>query len=205
MPCILIADDHDLVRETVAAYLGQVDEFTVLTAASLDAGIKVISGEIPVDLAVLDYNMPGMDGLDGLDRMRRSHPQIKVMLLSGSATREVATDAMARGADGFIPKSMPASSMVNAIRFVLAGEKYFPFDFAAQANGGNSAAEDAGLSERERQTLEQLCLGLTNKQIARNLGLQEVTVKLHVKNLMAKLGVSNRTQAALLAKERHLV
>ena len=205
MPCILIADDHDLVRETIAAYLGQVEGFDVLSAATLDEALTVAAGEVPVDLAVLDYNMPGMDGLDGLGAMQRAHPQIRTMLLSGSATREVANEAMARGADGFIPKSMPASSMVNAIRFVLAGEKYFPFDFAAQPGGGNAAAEDAGLSERERQTLEQLCLGLTNKQIARNLGLQEVTVKVHLKNLMAKLGVSNRTQAALLAKERHLV
>lgn len=205
MPCILIADDHDLVRETIAAYLGQVDGFNVVSAASLEAALDAAAGEVPVDLAVLDYNMPGMDGLDGLDKMRRQFPHIRTMLLSGSATRDVATDAMGRGADGFIPKSMPASSMVNAIRFVLAGEKYFPFDFAPDAAPGSAAANEAGLSARERQTLEQLCLGLTNKQIARNLGLQEVTVKLHVKNLMAKLGVSNRTQAALLAKERHLV
>ena len=124
--------------------------------------------------------------------------------MSGVANREVANKAMDQGAIGFIPKSLTAVSLVNAIKFVLSGERYFPFDFEISGNKAPLTGAFASLSERELETLEQLCIGLSNKEIARNLGVQEVTVKLHVKNVLAKLDVSNRTQAALLAKEKHL-
>lgn len=203
MPNILIADDHDLVRDTIAAYLETIDGFKVFTAANLDAAMEIMAGLDPIDLLILDYNMPGMNGLDGLRRAQSGYPSTKVALMSGVANRDVANAAMARGAHGFLPKSLKAVSLVNAIKFVLSGERYFPFDFESAPT---KVQDDvfAALSGREMQTLEQLCNGLSNKEIARNLEIQEVTVKLHVKNLLAKLGVSNRTQAALFAKERHL-
>lgn len=204
MPNILIADDHDLVRETIAAYLSTVEGFKVLSAPHFDGAMEVMKGLDSIDLLILDYNMPGMNGLDGLDRAIKSYPATKLAVMSGVANRDVANAAMARGAHGFIPKSLTASSLVNAIKFILSGEKYIPFDFGSADTSGKPEGEFATLSARELQTLEQLCIGLSNKEIARNLDIQEVTVKLHVKNLLGKLGVSNRTQAALLAKERHL-
>ncbi|WP_299627275.1 response regulator transcription factor [uncultured Tateyamaria sp.] len=204
MPTILIADDHDLVRDTIAAYLESVDGFVVKTAGNLDEALTLMTGLDAFDLLILDYNMPGMDGLNGLDRARKAFPATKVALMSGVANREVANKAMEQGANGFIPKSLTAVSLVNAIKFVLSGERYFPFDFGTTDSTATPTGAFATLSEREMQTLEQLCIGLSNKEIARNLGVQEVTVKLHVKNVLAKLGVSNRTQAALLAKEKHL-
>ncbi|WP_415401804.1 response regulator [Tateyamaria sp. SN3-11] len=204
MPNILLADDHDLVRDTIAAYLETVEDFQVQTAANLDGALDVMRGLDSFDLLILDYNMPGMDGLNGLDRARKAFPATKVALMSGVANREVANKAMERGANGFIPKSLTAVSLVNAIKFVLSGERYFPFDFGPAETAATPSGAFATLSDREMQTLEQLCIGLSNKEIARNLGVQEVTVKLHVKNVLAKLGVSNRTQAALLAKEKHL-
>ncbi|QBY02598.1 response regulator transcription factor [Rhodophyticola sp. CCM32] len=201
MPNILIADDHDLVRDTIAAYLGQVEEFSVLTAATLDEAVKVIAGEIPIDLVILDYNMPGMNGLKGLEHITSRYPHIKVTLMSGIATPDVANEAMELGAQGFFPKSAAASSMVNAIKFILSGERYFPVGFTSEAPERQAPGGFMGLSPREMQTLEKLCQGQSNKEVARELGLQEVTVKLHVKNILAKLGVSNRTQAALMAKE----
>ena len=204
MPNILLADDHDLVRDTIAAYLETVEDFKVLTAANLSEALELMRGLDAIDLLILDYNMPGMNGLEGLDRARAAYPACKVALMSGVANRDVANSAMARGANGFIPKSLTAASLVNAIRFVLSGEKFLPFDFGAVPDEAKAVGEFSKLSARELQTLEQLCIGLSNKEIARNLDIQEVTVKLHVKNLLAKLGVSNRTQAALLAKERHL-
>jgi DNA-binding NarL/FixJ family response regulator len=203
MPNILIADDHDLVRDTIAAYLETVEDFKVMTAPALQAALEKMEGVDSIDLLILDYHMPGMNGLEGLNRALKSYPATKVALMSGVANREVANSAMAQGAHGFIPKSLSPSSLINAIRFVLSGERYLPFDFAAPETAA-PADNTSNLSEREMQTLEQLCIGLSNKEIARNLGIQEVTVKLHVKNLLAKLGVSNRTQAALLAKERHI-
>ncbi|MEJ8560552.1 response regulator transcription factor [Yoonia sp. GPGPB17] len=204
MPNILIADDHDLVRDTIAAYLETVEGFKVLTAPNLQTALGQMDGIDSIDLLILDYHMPGMNGLDGLKRALKAYPATKVAIMSGVANREVANRAMAQGAHGFIPKSLSPASLVNAIKFVLSGERYLPFDFGTSQAAPASASSASDLSEREMQTLEQLCIGLSNKEIARNLGIQEVTVKLHVKNLLAKLGVSNRTQAALLAKERHL-
>lgn len=204
MPNILIADDHDLVRDTIAAYLESVDDFRIKTAASLDDALMIMRGLDAVDLLILDYNMPGMNGLAGLDKARQEFPATKAVLMSGVANRDVAKTAMANGAHGFIPKSLAAASLVNAIKFILSGERYFPFDFGTDDTRANASGAFSTLSERETQTLEQLCLGLSNKEIARNLGVQEVTVKLHVKNVLSKLGVSNRTQAALLAKEHQV-
>jgi DNA-binding NarL/FixJ family response regulator len=205
MPNILLADDHDLVRDTIAAYLRTVEEFNVLTAPDLGGALELMAGIDSIDLLILDYNMPGMNGLDGLVQAREAHPVAKVAIMSGVANRDVANAAMDRGAHGFIPKSLTADTLVNAIKFILAGERYIPFDFGSNDPREKTSGEFANLSAREMQTLEKLCLGLSNKEIARDLDIQEVTVKLHVKNLLSKLGVSNRTQAALFAKERHVV
>lgn len=204
MKNILIADDHFLVRDTIAAYLDTVDGFKVFTAHDLASALEVMNGLISIDLLILDYNMPGMSGLQGLDRAIKLYPACKVALMSGVANRDVANEAMKRNAQGFIPKSLTANSFINAIRFILLGEKYFPFDYMTSSPKKENDDHFANISTREMQTLEQLCIGLSNKEIARNLDIKEVTVKLHVKNLFSKLGVSNRTQAALLAKERYI-
>lgn len=200
MPNILVADDHDLVRDTIAAYLGQQNDFYVQTASALPEAFDLLSGQTPYDLVILDYNMPGMNGLEGLERVTKTYPHIKAMLMSGIATPDVAQMAMAVGAKGFLPKSATATSMVNAVRFVLSGERYFPFGFASET-APEKPESFQGLSTREMETLEHLCSGASNKEIARALGLAEVTVKLHVKNILSKLDVKNRTQAALKAKE----
>ncbi len=200
MPNILIVDDHDLVRDTIAAYLSKTDGFVVETASNLSEAIVQLKGVTSFDLAILDYHMPGMDGLNGLKDAISNHSTVKFALMSGVAKADVAREAMSIGASGYFPKSLAADSMVNAIKFVLSGERYFPFDLTVEKEQREKQEDFHGLSTRERQTLQGLCAGKSNKEIARELDLQEVTVKLHVKNILAKLGAKNRTQAALFAQ-----
>jgi DNA-binding NarL/FixJ family response regulator len=198
---ILVADDHDLVRETIAMFLQNEGMSDVVTVESLDAGLDAVAETGNFDLVLLDYDMPGMNGISGLERMRDANDGRPVAILSGTAAPSIAREAIAAGASGFVPKTLGAKSMVSAIRFMAAGEVFVPFGFMQQVEEKTVA----NLTERETQVLKGLCEGKSNKEIARDLDLQEVTIKLHVKTLCRKLEAKNRTQAAMIAKERRLV
>ena len=199
---ILVADDHDLVRETIASFLTNSDGITeVDTAANLDEALAKVAGKYVFDLILLDYNMPGMNGLSGLEKMKKAAGKVPVSILSGIASPEIAQQAISAGAMGFVPKTIGAKSMVSAIKFMAMGEVYAPFDFMQQAQ----KKAVGNLTERETDVLKGLCDSKSNKEIARDLDLQEVTIKLHVKTLSRKLEARNRTHAAMIATERNLV
>ncbi|WP_316015091.1 response regulator transcription factor [Roseobacter sp. HKCCA0434] len=194
---LLLADDHELVRDTIVAFLDQQPDFTVVAVSDLPQALARV--EEGFDLVLLDYDMPGMEGLTGLARMREAS-DAPVAILSGSADRGVAQQALDQGAVGFVPKTMGAKSLVNAIRFMAEGEVYAPVKFMTEAPADPPHPLAEILTEREMQVLDGLCRGLSNKEIAREIDLQEVTVKLHVKTACRKLDAKNRTQAALAAK-----
>lgn len=199
---ILIADDHDLVRETLSAYLENAGGAEVALASSLPETLKVGAEQGPFDLLLLDYNMPGMMGLEGLDKAIEAGVAKGVAILSGNAPANLAQDAVDRGAIGYLPKTMTAQSLVHAVRFMLAGETFVPVSHMAGNADQNPLAQQ--LSRREAEVLNGLCRGLANKEIARELDLQEVTIKLHVRTLCKKLEAKNRTHAAMIAKEAGL-
>jgi two-component system, NarL family, nitrate/nitrite response regulator NarL len=201
---ILIADDHDLLRDTLELWLKQ-ENIVATTARDLGGALEAVAAAEPFDLILLDFGMPGMNGLEGLRRAMEASRGTRVALMSGTAPKEIAERALEMGAAGFLPKTLPAKTLVNAMRFMAMGETYAPIQFMTapvEAEPVNPLAEK--LSQREKQVLEKLCAGMANKEIARALGIQEPTVKLHMKTLYRKIGASNRTQAALIAKEAGL-
>ncbi len=197
---VLIADDHELVRDTLAAFMENEPDIQVTSVSDLEAACTAARKTL-FDLILLDYTMPGMNGLEGLAKAQEAGDGRPVAIMSGTAPKAIAQQALDAGAVGFLPKTMGAKSLINAVRFMAAGEIFVPVAFMTQSEPEAENALAKTLSQREMEVLGGLCKGLSNKEIARDLDLQEVTIKLHVKTLCRKLDAKNRTQAAMIAKE----
>lgn len=197
---ILIADDHDLVREMIANFITTNADATVEQASTLEEALGLVKSKGPFDLVLLDYVMPGMNGLDGVESMLAAAAGQPVALFSGLVRKPTVQQALEIGAAGFVPKTLGTKSLIHAIRFMAAGEKYIPFEYLQKSG----KPTDTALTERELSVLDGLCDGKANKTIASDLGLQEVTIKLHVKSICRKLGARNRTHAAMIARELRL-
>lgn len=194
---LMIADDHGLVRDALSSHIErQAPGAVVVGVASVDEAVTALRQDSAIDLLILDLRMPGMNGLDGLQNVRTEFPALKVALMSGLARPDEIRGAFTRGAVGFLPKTLSAVELLSAIQTMLQGERFIPADL-------NTAdiADGASFTRREREVLDYLLQGRSNKEIARSLELEEVTVKLHVRGICRKLGAKNRTQAVMRAVE----
>jgi DNA-binding NarL/FixJ family response regulator len=208
---IIIADDHKLVRDGVAPFLQALDsKVEVLEASTLDEALAQADKATDLGLVLLDLIMPGMNFFSGLDSMLTHCPSVPVVILSGYASRDHVITAMRHGASGFIPKTVSGPTMVSALKLILSGEKYLPSSsflegaFETSVMPHNMVQREntellQKLTAREREVLTLTVRGLTNKDIAANLGLKEITVKVHLRNVYRKIGANNRAQAVRFA------
>lgn len=194
---LLIADDHGLVRDALSSHIERQSPGAVVAGvASVDEAVAALRQDKAIDLLILDLRMPGMNGLDGLQRVRTEFPALKVALMSGLARPDEIRGAFTRGAVGFLPKTLSATELLSAIQTMLQGERFIPTDLNTA-----DTADGTRFTRREREVLDYLLQGRSNKEIARSLELEEVTVKLHVRGICRKLGAKNRTQAVMRAVE----
>jgi DNA-binding NarL/FixJ family response regulator len=203
----LIADDHDLFIDLLATHIGRTwSDSPVYKATDVDGALRKLEAHPEIDIALLDVVMPGMNGLEGLSRIKSARPDLPVALLSGQSDRAVIEEGLRMGAAGFVPKTISGDALIQAIRLMKSGEVYVPYALMSRAPEAPAApAEDDTLSTRETQVLDGLWRGLSNKEIARELDLQEVTVKLHLRRLYRKFECRNRTEALRIGLERGLL
>jgi DNA-binding NarL/FixJ family response regulator len=200
---LLLADDHPLFREALrGAVLRVIPEATMHEAENVDALYALAEREADADLLLLDLNMPGAQGFSALVHLRALHPQLPVMVVSAREDPATMRRALDHGAVGFLPKSADAAQLGEAIRHVLAGDRWVP---AAALTAPGAASEEHDVARRLRdltpqqfRVLQMLCDGLLNKQIAYELSVSEATIKAHMTAILRKLGANNRTQAVLI-------
>ncbi|MBI1425421.1 MAG: response regulator [Gammaproteobacteria bacterium] len=203
---ILIADDHELFREGLRQLLRQLaEDMQVLEAASYTELLALLGEHPDADLAIMDLNMPGYSTEVKLESLLAGHPTVPTVVLSASEYSSDMQGALDAGAMGYLPKSTPADVLLCALRLVLSGGIYVP---PALVNNGAGRRAEGGLdtlTTRQREVLERLVLGRSNKEIGRELGMSEATVKVHLTAIFRALNVTNRAQAVHVVKERQLL
>ena len=203
---IIAIDDHPLFRKGIADLIEMDDSMELVGEASNGADGLRLTSRLRPDLILLDINMKGMSGVETLQAIKREDPDARVVMLSVSDSEEDVIAALRLGADGYLLKDMEPEEILQALHRAIAGKLVISDSLTrllAQAlrdEGRTLDARDAvSLTTREREILEQLACGLSNKLIAKELKISEGTVKVHVKNLLKKLNLHSRVEAAVWA------
>lgn len=209
---VLIADDHEMVRRGLRTFLELHDDMEVVGDAADGQQCVHIAAATRPDVILLDLKMPGLDALTTVRQLRTIHRSSgqptstpKVLLVTSFTARAEILPAIREGATGLVYKNVDPATLANAIRSVHAGHVLLPPDLAAAMLSGEPRPDRlSALTPRERDVLAEIAGGRSNKEIARSLVLAEKTVKTHVSNILMKLGVQDRTQAALYAVRHNL-
>ena len=202
---VLIVDDHAIVRGGLAALLSTTDDLEVVGEAADGTEAVLMTAELRPDVVLMDLSMPGVDGVRATAGVLAESPDTHVLVLTSYSDQRWILDALKAGADGYLLKHAEPEVILSGIREVMMGGS--PLDpRAARAlvtsHRGSTTVVPSPLSEREQEVLSMVGDGLPNKAIARQLGITERTVKAHLTNIFLRLGVKDRTQAALWAQRR---
>ncbi|MGI8664895.1 MAG: response regulator [Jatrophihabitans sp.] len=199
---VLLVDDHRLVREGLRAVLANAGDVEVIADAADGAQAVELAASLDPDVILMDLSMPVLDGAGATRAIRAAQPQVRVIILSSFAEQARVREAIAAGATGYVLKDCTPEQLLAAIR--SAADGHAPLDprvagALLPSQQAPSAAEQ--LSHREVQVLRLASKGLANKQIGRTLGIAERTVKVHLGNIFRRIGVADRTSAALWARD----
>jgi DNA-binding NarL/FixJ family response regulator len=199
---ILVIDDHALVREGLSQVLKVLDEnVEVLQAGTCSQGFSLAQIHHDLDLVLLDYHLPDMTGLAALAVFGQRHPELPILMLSGSANIQIMRQVLQAGAAGFVTKSSLSDELLDAVRRVLDGDVYLPqdLDAAFTLESLETDKERPTLTQRQELVLRELLDGRSNREISQTIGISDETVKTHVAAILRHFAVQNRTQAVVAA------
>ena len=203
---LLLVDDHTIVREGLRRVLTQLEDIVVVgEAASGEEAVEMVSRRRP-ELILMDVRMPGIGGVGAAQRIAADHPDVHIIMFTAHAEQDLLWEALDAGAQGFVLKDSESSALAAAIRQVLAGDPYvdprLAPDFLRQLS---KPRNNNVLSQREREILQMLADGSSNKEVAESLVVSVETVKTHVKHSLAKLEAEHRTQAVAIGIRQSLI
>lgn len=199
---LLMIDDHPIVRLGLAALLGVQEDFQVVAAVGSGHEALALLREKAVDIVLVDLRMPGLSGIETLQSIKNASPEARSIVLSSFEYDEEIYAAVKAGAQGYLHKEAPPEDIMRSIRAVYSGKQAFPRRIAERLSGQRMTA---GLSPREREVLELVAKGLTNKEVAKTLQISQFTVRNHLNHITEKLEVSDRTEAIFVAIQTGLI
>ena len=199
---ILVADDHYIVRIGLVALVHTESDMVVVAEAADGLQAVELFEKFKPDLVLMDSRMSVKSGIEATIEIRKRNPQARVLMLTAFDGDADIRKAIEAGAQGYVLKSATGGSLIPAIRAVAAGERWIPKEVAHRLSSRNSYEI---LTSRELQVLKEIAKGLANKQIAATLGISEYTVKDHLKNILAKLRVADRTEAVSVSVQRGII
>jgi DNA-binding NarL/FixJ family response regulator len=201
MTSVLLVDDHPLVRAGLVTLIATTDDIEIVGEAGGGELAVTMADDLAPDVVLMDLSMPGMNGVEATRLILDAHPEIHVVVLTSFADEDRVSDALAAGAVGYLLKDCDARELLAAIRSAAQGHAPLDARVAKALLPSTTPPVRDGLSARELQVLRLVAQGLANKQIGRTLGISERTVKVHVGHVFRRIGVADRTSAAMWARD----